>query len=414
MVRDRGFKALEAVEIAVKKMFEKLRTIGVEEVSVYGCQGRVLAKDVVADCDVPEFDKSAMDGYAVIAEDTFGASQSNPVILKLVGKIEVGKISNLRIKSGEAVRVYTGSAIPAKANAVVMLEHTKEENGFVQVFKGVSPYKNVVRKGEDLKKGEIVLRKGEILQPQDAGILASLGFRSVEVFKKPRVAVISTGNELIALEEKKEAGKIYNSNSPMICNALVELGFEAFPLGIAKDNAENVERKLFEALNFDAIIFTGGTSVGSYDLVPEVVSKHGEIVFHGVAMRPGMPSAFGLVEGKPVFMLPGSPTACFLAFNTFVIPALYRMMGVRVLERKGSRKKGVLQARVASEIGIRSYVRVLWENGKVYPMRVSGSSVLSSIVKSNALLVVPEDVEGYEEGEEVEVILLRDITEVLE
>lgn len=414
MVRDRGFKALERVEIAIKKIFQKLHVVGVEEVSVYECQGRVLAKDIVADCDVPEFDRSAVDGYAVIAEDTFGASQSNPIILKLVSEIEIGKVADVKIKSGEAVRVYTGSAIPENANAVVMLEHTREENGIVQVFKSVAPYKNVVRKGEDLKKGEIVLRRGEILQPQDAGVLASLGFKSVEVYKKPRIAVISTGNELLDLGEKREVGKVYNSNAPMICNALAELGFKAFSLGIAKDDIREIEEKFFEALKFDAIIFTGGTSVGTHDLVPEVVSRHGEIVFHGVAMRPGMPSAFGIVEGRPIFMLPGSPTACFLALNTFVIPALYRMMGIRILERKGSRKRGILQARVASEVGIRSYVRVLWENGKVYPTRISGSSILSSLVKSNALLVIPEDVEGYEEGEEVEVTLIRDITEVLE
>lgn len=414
MVRDRGFRALESVEVATRKMFEKIRTIGVEEIGIYSCQGRVLASNVFSDFDVPEFDKAAMDGYAIIAEDVFGASQNNAVVLKVVGKVEIGKTPNLRIRSGEAVRVYTGSAIPENANAVVMLEHTKEENGFVQIFKSVAPYKNVVKRGEDLRKGELVLRKGTILQPQDAGILASLGLKTVKVFKKPKVAVISSGDELVTPGEEKEVGKIYNSNDPMICNSLAELGFEATSLGIAKDRAVEIEKKLFEALSFDAVVFTGGTSVGSYDLVPEVVSKHGELVFHGVAMRPGMPTAFGIVKGKPVFMLPGSPTACFFAFNVFVVPALYRMMGIRILKRKGSRKKGILQAKVASEIGIRSYVRVLWEDGKVFPLRVSGSSILSSIVKSNALLVVPEDVEGYEEGEEVEVTLLRDITEVLE
>lgn len=414
MVRDRGFKALERVNLAMEKIFRKLRVLGVEEVSVYECYGRVLAKDVIANFDVPEFEKSAMDGYAVIAEDTFGASQTNPMILKLVGKVAVGEVPRTRIGGGEAVRVYTGSAIPENANAVVPIEYTREENGFVHIFASVAPYKNVVRRGEDVKEGEVVLRKGEILQPQDAGILASLGFSSVEVYKRPRVAVISTGNELISPGEKREIGKVYNSNVPMVCNALAEHGFKASSLGIAKDEFGEVEKKLLEALEYDVIVFTGGTSVGSHDLVPEVVSKHGEIFFHGVAMRPGMPSAFGVVEKKPVFMLPGSPTACFLALNTFVIPGLYRMMGIRILERRGAKKKGILQARVASEIGIRSYVRVLWENGKVYPMRISGSSILSPLVKSNALLEVPEEVEGYEEGEEVEVTLLRDITEVLE
>ncbi|MEM4472329.1 MAG: molybdopterin molybdotransferase MoeA [Archaeoglobaceae archaeon] len=414
MVKDRGFKELEPVDVAIEKMMGKLKVLEVELVDIQNCAGRVLARDVISKVDLPEFDRSAVDGYALKAEDTFGASQMNPAFLKIVGKVEIGKECGIEIKSGEAVRVFTGSAIPKGADAVVMLEHTKEVDGMIQVFKGVSPFKNVIKRGEDVKRGEVVLRKGEILQPQDAGILAAIGVKYVEVYRRPKIAVISTGDELVSIYEEIQPGKVYNSNAPMLCNALQELGFPAFYLGIAKDDPDEIEKMLLKALKFDAVIFTGGTSVGSHDLVPEVVKKHGEIVFHGVAMKPGMPTAFGIVKDKPIFMLPGTPTASFLSFQTFVVPALFRMMNVRILERKGSKKRGILQSRVASEIGIKSFVRVYWENGKVYPVRISGSGIFSSLIKANALLIVPEKVEGYEAGDEVEVYLLRDLTEVFE
>ncbi|MDK2795003.1 MAG: molybdopterin molybdotransferase [Archaeoglobaceae archaeon] len=414
MNRHGGFKTQERVESAIEKILTNVKTIGIEEVGVYECAGRVLAEDVIADTNLPPFDRSAMDGYAVVAEDTFGASKTNPILLKCIGEVRGGEKPKLEVKSGSAVRVFTGSAMPKGANAVIPLEFTRVVGEHLEVFATVPPYKNVSREGEDVRKGEVVLKRGEILQPQDAGILASLGFESVKVFRKPKVAVISTGNELVEIGEKLEDAKLYNSNAPMLCNAISQLGFSAVSLGIARDDFEEIEKKLFEALKFDLIVFTGGTSVGEHDIVPEAVSKHGKILFHGVAMKPGMPTAFGMVKNKPVFMLPGSPSACFLAFETFVIPALFRMVNVRVIERKGTLKKGILQARVPSEIGIRSNVRVYWEKGKVYPVRISGSGILSSLVKANALLLVPENVEGYEEGEEVEVKLIRDITEVFE
>jgi len=413
MVKDIGFKSLESVDLAIEKIMQRLKVLGVETVSIYKCFGRVLAKDIISPVDVPEFDRSAVDGFALKAEDTFGASQMNPAILKLVGKVEIGEIPKCSLKEGEAIRVFTGSAIPEGANAVVMLEHVKEMDGFIQIFKSVAPYKNVIRKGEDLKKGEVILRRGTILEPQDSGLLASLGIRHVEVYKKPKVAVISTGDELLPLEESKVPGKIYNSNAPMLCNALEELGFPVFHLGIAKDRTVEIEEKLLRALEYDAIIFTGGTSVGGKDLVPEVVSRYGEIVFHGVALRPGMPTAFGIVRGKPVFMLPGTPTATFVSFYTFVVPALFRMMNVKIVERKWSKKEGILRSRIASEIGIRSLVRVSWQDGEVCPLK-SGSGVLSTLVKANAILQISENLEGREAGERVEVILLRNLTEVFE
>lgn len=414
MVRSRGFKVQERVETALRRIFDNMRILGIETVNLYNCVGGVLAENIFSEFDIPRFDRSAMDGYAVLAEDTFGASDMNPVLIKLIGEVRVGEVPNFDVSSGFAVRIFTGSALPKGANAVVPLEFSEIAGEYIKIFRSVTPYKNVSRAGEDLRKGELVLRRGEILQPQDAGILASLGFETVKVYRKPKVAVISTGDELVEPGKKLEGAKIYNSNNPMICNALLELGFCSVSLGIVKDKFEEIERKLFDGLQYDMVVFTGGTSVGERDLVPEVVEKYGNILFHGVAMKPGMPTAFGLVDNKPVFMLPGSPAACLLAFNTFVIPALYRMMNVRIVERKGTVKKGVLESRIPSELGVRSIIRVYWDNGKVFPIQISGSSVLSSLVRANAILIVPEDLEGYEAGEEVEVRLIRDITEVFE
>ncbi|WP_202319939.1 molybdopterin molybdotransferase MoeA [Archaeoglobus neptunius] len=414
MIREVGFRERESVNSALEKLISRLKALDIVEVGVYSCYGHVLAEDVKAPFEVPPFDRAAMDGYAVRAEDTFGASISNPILLELSGSVEIGEVPNISIEPGKAVKIVTGAMMPAGANAVVMLEYTRLNGNFVEILKSVTPMKNVSRKGEDVKHGEVILKKGEILQPQDAGVLASLGIEKVKVYRRPRVAVITTGNELVELGERSDGAKIYNSNNPMLCNALLEHRFEAISLGIARDSKNEIREKLESALKYDAVVITGGTSVGPKDVVPEVVSEFGEIVFHGVSMKPGMPTAAAVAENKPIFMLPGSPAAALLGFYTFVIPALYKLMNVRIVARKWSRQRGILQGRVPSEIGVRSNVRVLWDDGKVYPIRISGSGILSSFVRSNALLIVPEDREGYEEGDEVEITLLRDITEVFE
>jgi molybdenum cofactor synthesis domain-containing protein len=354
-----------------------------------------------------------MDGFAVKAEDTFGATISNPILLELKGEVEIGQEPEFEVKEGEAVKIVTGAVMPRGADAVLMLEHANVKGKYVEVLKSLTPYKNVSRSGEDISKGEVILKRGEILQPQDAGVITSLGYKEVKVFKKPRVAVITTGNELVEIGERLERAKIYNSNNPMICNAIAEYGFTPFSLGIARDDEREIEDMLVEGLKYDAVIFTGGTSVGERDLVPKIVERYGEIIFHGVAMKPGMPSGGAVVEGKPVLMLPGSPAAALLAFYTFAIPALYRLMCVRLVARKWSVVSGVLQSRIPSEVGIRTNARVFWDNGRIFPVRTSGSGILSSLVRANALLVVPEEKEGFEEGEEVEVVLIRDITEVV-
>jgi len=413
MVRGIGFKTRTNVEEAVNSLISKVKPLKTESVGIYQSYGRVLAEDVVSPIDVPPFDRAAMDGFAVRAEDTFGSSPTNPMLLKVVGEVEIGERPSVTVGEGEAVKIVTGAPLPNGANAVLMLEHANVRGDFVEVLKPLTPFKNVSRKGEDIKKGEVILKKGEIIQPQDVGVLASLGYGEVEVFRKPRVAVISTGNELVEVGSPLEYGKIYNSNNPMIFAALIENGFDPISLGIVRDDEEEIERVLVRGLEFDAVIFTGGTSVGERDLVPKVVEKYGEIIFHGVSMKPGMPTGAAVVEGKPILMLPGSPAAAFLSFYTFAIPALYGLMSIRLVARKWSRVKGTVQSRIPSEIGVRTNARVIWENGRIHPLRTSGSGILSSLVRANALLIIPEEKEGYEEGEEVEVTLIRDITEVL-
>ncbi len=383
----------------------ELVRVGKERVSVFEACDRILAEDIVAKWDVPPFDRAAMDGYAVRAEDTFGASQTNPIPLKLVEGKKIGE--------GEAVRISTGTAMPEGANAVVMLEFAEEREGYVDVFKAVTPWENVSKRGEDVRAGEVILRRGEILHPQDVGVIASLGYGHVEVLRRPRIGVVATGNELVEVGEDPGDGRIVNSNSPMLCCALRELGCDPVYLGIVEDDSGRIEEALRKALEeCDGVIFTGGTSVGDRDLVPEVVGRVGRVAFHGVAIKPGMPVGMGVVDGKPVLMLPGFPVACLIAFNEIFPHVLSKLTGVRILARRGSVVRGRLSRRVPSQPGVRSFVRVIVRDGVVEPIRSSGSGILSSMVRANGMLVVPEEKEGYEEGEEVEVTLVRDIVKV--
>ena len=414
MVRGIGFEKLNSIQDALDKLLTSLKSLGVEHVDIFNSVGRVLAEDVFAPIDVPPFDRATMDGYACRAEDTFGADEVNPISLNVTALMEAGVEPKVTIRSGEAVEIATGAVIPKGANAVVKVEDVRTRGDRIEVIRPVNIGENVMFAGSDIMRGELLVRVGTILTHREIGLLAACGINKVKVYKKPKVAVISTGNELVQVGERLTNGKIYSSNNPMICNALRELNFEPINLGIARDNENEITRKLENSLNYDAAIFTGGTSVGEKDLVPLVVERYGKILFHGVAMRPGQPTAAAIVDSKPIFMLPGSPAAALLSFYVFVVPSLYRLMNIKIILRKWSKVEGELMDRIPSEIGIQSNVRVYWEKGKIYPIRISGSGILTSFVKANALLEVPENKEGYEKGEIVEVMLIRDITEVCE
>jgi len=415
----KGFKSTVRLDEAILRFSSAIHfdKPAVEPVSTQEALGRILGEDVISQADVPPFYKSAVDGYAVHAEDTFGASRTSPSILTLIGEIEAGDKPDLEVKRGEAVKIATGAAVSKGADAVVMLEYTKTIDPHrVEIWTPVTPSENVTRKGEDVHTGEIVLKKGVRIRPQDVGILVMLGKTVVNVAKKPRISVFSTGNELVEKEEDVEAGETVDVNRPILLSMIKEAGAIGLDKGIVKDQFEEIRRKMEEGLaEADAVVVTGGTSVGARDLVPEVVNSIGKpgILVHGVSMRPGMPTGLGVVNRKPVISLPGNPVAAMIAFEVFAKPLISRLMEAQ--EELTLKIKGRLTRRIASVQGFRTFNRVLvrrlGDQVSVEPIRLTGSGILTSMTKANGILVIPEDVEGYEAGEEVEVSLLRPVEE---
>jgi len=416
-----GFKELHPIDYVVssvkKLVYHKPRVVSVP---IGEALGRYAAEDVVAPFDIPPFNRAVVDGYAVRSRDTFGASPSNPAILRVVGFTAVGKLPIVSIGPGEAVEVSTGAPLPEGADAVVMYEKTRRVGDILEVLEPVPPLANVSRVGEDVRRGEVILRRGTRLMPWDVAVLASLGFREVRVYDV-RVAVASIGSELVGLEEAVDIQELYkrglvvNSNRYSIEGLLKLHGFTPEYVGILPDDVDAVRRAIGEALeSHDAIITTGGASVGRVDYTVEAVrSFNPEFLAHGVLMRPGRANSVAVVRGKPVFMLSGFPVAAIVGFEALVKPVLLHMVGAR--EEPRPRVRGILTRRVATPINVRSYVRVrvYTSNGRVYvePLALTGSGILSTLVRGNGILVVPEDREGFDEGEEVEVILLRAIEE---
>ena len=418
-VKMRGFKSTVRVDEAILRFFSAIifEKPGVESVPTLEALDRILGEDVISHVDVPPFYKSAVDGYGVHAEDTFGASRTNPSTLTLIGEIDAGDRPDLEVERGEAAKIATGAAMPKGADAAVMLEYTKTISPRrIEIWTSVTPGENVTRKGEDVHTGEIVLKKGVRIRPQDVGILVMLGKTVVNVVKKPRVSVFSTGDELVEREEEAEEGKTIDVNRPILLSMIREAGAIDLDRGIVKDRFEDIRRKIEESLaEADAAVVTGGTSVGARDLVPEVVNSIGRpgMLVHGVSMRPGMPTGLGVVNGKPVISLPGNPVAAMIAFEVFVKPLISRLTGAQ--EELPPKIKGRLTRRIASVQGFRTFNRVLvrrlGDQVSVEPIRLTGSGILTSMTKANGILVIPEDVEGYEAGEEVEVSLLRPVEE---
>ena len=416
-VRMTGFTEYTRIEEALKQYFQsvELATLSSEEVSLTEAIDRVLAENVRSEVNVPPFDRSAVDGYAVRAEDTHGSSPTNPIVLNLIGSIDAGQTSNIDLKPGETVRVATGARIPKGADAAVMLEYSmKISDGQIEIYRPITSGYNVSKKGEDVKKGDVVLRRGTILKPQDIGILAAIGRIRIKVVRKPIVAVLSTGNELVEPGTPIEMGKIFDINRYALISAVKEAGGKPEDMGIVRDAIRDVTTMISRSLEIaDMVLVSGGTSVGSRDFVPEVVNNLGEpgIIVHGIAMRPGMPTALAAVGNKPVILIPGHPVAALTAFNTLVRPMIARLTGgpVRPMHHEIVRAKA--RRRIPSRTGFRDFVRVIVRrtiNGfTVEPIRVRGASVISSMVKANGILVIQEEKEGVEEGEEVEVALFR-------
>jgi molybdopterin molybdotransferase len=361
--------------------------------------GRVLSEDLIAQEALPRFDKSAMDGYAVKSADLTGASQSKPAVLQLTRADQVD--------AKQAKQVWTGNPIPEGADAVVMLENTQKHNDELEVWSQLTPWTNVSKVGEDTKKGDLVVKAGTRLNPYHLGLAAALGHTKLKVTEKPRIAIIATGNEIVEVGTERASNQIYDSNKTMVAAMCHELGAQTSDFGIAKDNTDEIAEKIQKALKtHDTIITTGGTSVGGLDLVPDAVNKLGKpgVIVHGVALRPAMPTAVGMLDGKPVLILSGNPVAAVIGFEVFGRPLICRMLGLSKVEPRPI-VKAVLARRITSALGRKTYVRVqlTTKEGELFaePVSAKGSGSISTMTQSNGYIVVPENREGVSEDETV-------------
>ncbi len=407
-MRLKGFQKLTPVDEALRIFFDVLRIKKprTELVSLDSALNRVLAESVVAREDLPRADRSAVDGYAVMAEDTVGASQFKPKMLTLTdGNVITGK---------QARQLWTGNTVPKGADAIVMLENTKQVGNQIEIWTPLAMCENVSKKGEDVKKGETALAFGIRLKPQHLGMLASLGITEVKVCEKPKVAVLATGNELVEVGSVRSSDHVFDVNRHVVSALCKELGAEPVDLGIVKDDFDEILGRLKDGLVSDMVITTGGTSVGGLDLVPEAVSKLGKpgVLVHGVAMRPAMPTALAVVEGKPVLVLSGNPVAAMFGFEVFAKPLLSRLQGLAQDEARPT-VEALMSRKAVGALGRRTYLRVfVSRKGKGFvaePISARGSGILSTMTKANGYVVIPENREGLREGETVIVHLLDNI-----
>ena len=410
LVRLKGFEKLTSIDNARSTFLKKLKLEKLQSVQIPTSKalGRVTAENVVAENDLPPFDRSAVDGYAVKAKSTFEASQFNPRTLKLT--------KNNKLGENEAREIWTGNPLPKGADAVVMLEYTKTRQNKIEVWTPVTPSKNVSKKGEDVKKGDIAIRSGTRLKPHHVGLLAALGKMHVRVVKKPKVALLSTGNELVELGHKPKLNQIVDTNRSILSCMCQELGAEPLDLGIAKDNLNEIDAKIREGIEkADILLTTGGTSIGYADVVPATVNQIETpgVIVHGIAMRPGMPTALAVLCGKPVILLSGNPVAAMIGFEVFARPLILKLLGIEYEPRP--MLKAELTQKVPSALGRRVFLRVhvFEREGKFFaePVRIKGAGIISTMTKANGYVIIPEDREGLDEGESVTVHLFDKIGE---
>jgi len=408
LIRLRGFQKLVPVETALQTFLGTLR-INPKETSSpsYLALNRVLAEQIVARTDLPRTNRSAVDGYAVNADSTAQATRQRPVTLKIVCKD--------MINENQAKQVWTGNSITSRADAVVMLENVKLDGDNIDVSSPVTRWENVSKKGEDVRKGQVVAETGTRLKAQHLGLIAAFGIAEVKVFRRPKIAILTTGNELAELDGKLQKEQVFDTNRTVLCALCSELGAQTLDLGIARDNVDEISEKLrLGLMKADGVISSGGTSVGGLDLVPETVNKIGKpgVIVHGIAMRPGMPTALAVVEGRPIIVLPGNPVAAMLSFEVFGRPLLSRMLGLKRVEARPVLRAKITR-RITTTLGRKNFLRVHVlqkdDDFLAEPISARGSSLISTMTRANGYVVVPENVEGVEEGEIVSVHMFNDL-----
>ena len=398
------------VQEALDKILTKIQFKGVEKVSLDQALGRVLTEDVVSRINNPPLDNSAMDGYALIAGDIQSATPENPVKLEMVEEIAAGYTAKGTLKPGQTMRIMTGAPIPPGADAVLMQEDTQKDGDSILCLDRADVEENIRRAGEDIKIGESVLKKGTTLSPAHIGMLAVIGRSQIAVGQRPTVAILSTGDEILELDETPEGPQIFNSNGHMLAAQIKSAGGIPVYLGIAKDTEEDLMEKFAWALKADIVVSSGGVSVGDYDLVKSTLQKMGqEMLFWKVAMKPGKPLAFGRIGKTPIFGLPGNPVSSFVSFEQFVRPSLRKVLGCSDLSHKTVQAK--LTRTINKKPGRLHFLSsiVSWADGEytVTPAGEQGSGILKSAANANGLLIFPLEAEEIKQGQEVAVQLLE-------
>jgi len=396
-------------EEAQKIVLESIEVLGLEKVPLLSALDRVLGEEVISGLDIPPWDNSAVDGFAVRSADVEGASPDRPALLRVIEDLPAGRVSAKTIRAKEAIRIMTGAPMPAGADAVVMVEETKAEGESVRIFRAIKSGANVRRRGEDLKSGSRVFSPGVALGAAEIGVLASLNKGSVFVHRRPQVAVLATGDELVEVGEPLKTGQIISSNTYTLTSQIKQCGGVPIDLGIARDDLPSLRRRLEEGAQADLLITSGGVSMGEYDLVKVALEgMAGEVKFWRVAIRPGMPTAFGILKGKPFFGLPGNPVSSMVCFELFARPALRKMGGHSHLFRPSL--EAVAKAEIRTKAGRRHFLRVRLErkDGQIYADLTGdqGSGILTSVAHAHGLAVIPEDAPLIKAGEKVKVLLL--------
>jgi molybdopterin molybdotransferase len=409
-----------SVEEALNKILDFVDVLDEENKPLLDCLGQVLAEDVYAPFDVPPQDNSAMDGYAVQAKSIEGASYEHPKVLRVVGEVAAGCVTGFKVEPGTAVRIMTGAFVPQGADLVIPFEDTdevdrKQTSGSrteIGVHISLLEGSNIRRKGEDITKGELVVKQGRVLRPAEIGVLASLGKQVVSVIRRPVVGILSTGNELVELGQPLLQGKIYNSNSYSLAAQVLSCGGVPRLLGVAPDDMGKLSKSVRRGLDCDMLITSGGVSLGDYDIVKQVLAAEGDISFWTVRMKPGKPLAFGTFnrdDGKriPHLALPGNPASSMITFEVFGRPAILKMMGKSNLVKPSI--KAIIEDSVKNSDGRRIFARVSISkrDGKYFASLTGpqGSGILTSMAKANGLAIVPETVKEVKPGTAVEVMM---------
>ncbi len=400
---------MTSADEALRVVLENVAPLGSERVSILAGLGRVLAEEIRSPRDIPGFDNSAMDGYALRAADIVSASEANPVSLTVIETVGAGTVPKRRVETGTAIRTMTGAPIAAGADAIVQVERTRGADSKVEILAAAEPRAFIRPRGEDLREGELVMSIGKMLSASDLGMLASLNRAMLDVYRRPRVAIVATGDELVDVDQVPTGAQIVNSSAYALAAAIIEAGGDPIILKIARDTIEDTRERLSEAIGFDVVFSTGGVSVGQFDHVKGVMDELGmRTLFHGVAQKPGRPLKFGIMGGRPVFGLPGNPVSTMVCFYLYARPALRRMGGHQKLGLPRLRVVCATDIKAANHLTEFVRVRLERKDGALFaaPTGNQGSGILSSLSRADALLIAPAEDNLLKAGSPATALLL--------